>query len=220
VRLRIASILTAGALMVGAAFAIAGPASAGRSPQASSHKVTRPAGIHGPNVVNGYCKYVTNTVSDSLSSQNFEASFDAFDDWGAADCKVGKRKKVIHKLAALGVYYNGYGPAVSENVVTWGNSGGLPGTSVNSQTLTCTDVSGSFSCDVVDFSLKGKKWFTVQANMDFSAGGQWGWSATADNLGPFADQWINPGGGFGLGTSYVPLTTLDGISNSFLYQIS
>jgi hypothetical protein len=35
-----------------------------------------------------------------------------------------------------------------------------------------------------------------------------------------ADQWENPGGGFGLGSGWNPLSVLDGTSVSFLYAIS
>ena len=207
--------------MVGAAFAIAGPASAGRSPQKSSHaKVSAPASMRGPLSTQGYCNFTSDTVNDSLSSQNFEATFDAFDDMGAADCKIGKVAKTIHKINALGVYYNGYGPAVSENVITWFNAGGLPGTVKNSQTVTGTDIGGSFNMDVVDFKVKKVVWFTVQVNMDFYSGGQWGWSASTLAHGKFADQWQNPGGGFGICPTWCPVGTLDGTSVSFLYSIS
>jgi len=202
--------------MVGTAFAIAGPASAGRSPQASSKTShAAPASIN-----KGYCNFTSDAVSDSLSSQNFEASFDAFDDMGAADCNIGRRAKTIHQIYAPGVYYNGYGPAVSENVIAWTNAAGLPGSVKNSQTVAGTDNAGSFTIPLTPYKVKGKVWFTVQANMDFYSGGQWGWDASSTPHAKYADQWENPGGGFGLGSSWVTLATLDGVSVSFLYQIS
>jgi hypothetical protein len=216
VRLRIASVLTAGALLIGTAVAMAGPASAGRTPQASSKSShAAPASIN-----KGYCNYTSDAVNDSLSSQNFEASFDAFDDMGAADCKIGRRKKVIHQEFFPGVYYNGYGPAASVNLIAWSNAAGLPGSVFNSQTVVCADAAGSFTCDNADFSAKGTKWFTAQANMDFYAGGQWGWDTSTVAHGPNGDQWQNPGGGFGICPTWCPVGTLDGSSVSFLYAIS
>jgi hypothetical protein len=118
------------------------------------------------------------------------------------------------------VYYGGYGPARDENVIAWLNAGGLPGAVKNSQTVAGADSAGSFTIPLTPYKVKGKVWFTVQVNMDFGAGGQWGWDASTVAHGKFNDQWINPGGGFGIGTGYQPLANLDGSSVSFLYAIS
>jgi hypothetical protein len=207
-------------MAVTGALMMAPSASASRAPQASAH-VSKPAHVAAPgSVTKGYCNYTSDAVSDSLSSQNFEASFDAYDDMGAADCKIGRKKKTIHQIVAPGVYYNGSGPAVSENVIAWKNAGGIPGAVINSQTVTGADAAGSFTIPLAPYTVKGKVWFTVQVNMDFAAGGQWGWDASSVAHGKFGDQWINPGGGFGLGTAWQPITNLDGISVSFLYAIS
>ena len=54
----------------------------------------------------------------------------------------------------------------------------------------------------VELKLKGGKngttyWVSVVANLDFLAGGEWGWeNRTTTNGG--AAQWQNPGGGFGV----------------------
>ena len=44
----------------------------------------------------------------------------------------------------------------------------------------------------------GTYWVSVQANMDFALGGEWGWeTSTVTNGSPAA--WQNPGDGFGTG---------------------
>jgi hypothetical protein len=218
-KVRFLSILTVGAVLLGGAALMAPAASASRSPQAAVH-AAKPFHVAVPgSITKGYCNYTADAVNDSLSSQNFEASFDAYDDMGAADCKIGRHAKLVHQIVAPGVYYNGYGPAVSENVITWANAAGLPGAVKNSQTVAGADNAGSFTIALTPFKVKGTVWFTVQANMDFSAGGQWGWDAsTVAHVN--ADQWENPGGGFGLGSGWNPLSVLDGTSVSFLYAIS
>jgi hypothetical protein len=214
-------VITASALITAVALMFAPGAGASSAPKGASHvKATVPSSLRGPLSTNGYCNYTSDAVNDSLSSQNFEASFDAYDDMGAADCKIGRRAKTIHQIVAPGVYYNGYGPARDENVITWLNAGGLPGAVKNSQTVAGTDSAGSFTIPVVPFKVKGKVWFTVQVNMDFYSGGQWGWDASTVAHGKFGDQWQNPGGGFGICPTWCPISTLDGTSISFLYAIS
>jgi hypothetical protein len=208
-------------MVTAAAFMMSSSAGASSAPKGASHvKTTVPSSLRGPLNTSGYCNYTSDAVNDSLSSQNFEATFDAYDDMGAADCKIGKRKKTIHQIVAPGVYYNGYGPAVSENVTAYANAAGLPGAVKNAQTVAGADSAGTFTIPLTPYNVKGKVWFSVQVNMDFSAGGQWGWDATSSAEQKYPDQWINPGGGFGLGTNWQPLTNLDGVSNSFLYAIS
>jgi len=215
-------VFTISALVIGGMLISDGSAFAGtRAPQASIRgHITVPHQLRGPLSTQGYCNYTSDAVNDSLSSQNFEATFDAYDDMGAADCKIGRRRKTIHQIIAPGVYYNGSGPAVSENVITWANASGLPGAVVNSQTVTGADAAGSFTIPLVPFKVKGVKWFTVQANMDFGVGGQWGWDASTTAHGKYKDQWQNPGGGFSICPTWCDLATLDGSSVSFLYAIS
>jgi hypothetical protein len=103
---------------------------------------------------------------------------------------------VIKEVDVTGVYFNGSGPADSENVFFYKDNGGLPGDLV----VGCPDENGtdggfgsfaivlSKACKV---KLHGGKtyWVSVQANMDgFSA--EWGWSLSLDtngNLAAFRD---------------------------------
>jgi hypothetical protein len=141
-----------------------------------------------------------------IVSQNFEASFDVYDAQAADDFTVpsGKTWKVT-EVDALGVYFNGSGPAASEHVTIYKNKGGKPGAVVaDYPALTGTDNFGSFAIKLPKaLKLKnGTYWVSVQANMDFGAGGEWGWENQTTVEGKAA-VWQNPGDGFGTGcTSY------------------
>ena len=87
-----------------------------------------------------------NIGANSTSSQNFEASFDAYDDELADDFVVPSGQTWnINQVDAAGVYYNGAGPAASVNLRFYDNAGGLPGSNVATRTnLAMTDTGGSF----------------------------------------------------------------------------
>ena len=105
------------------------------------HRLSRPKA---PAVVL-YDQY-DNAAANSTSSQNFEASFDAYDDELADDFVVPSGQTWnINQLDAAGVYYNGIGPAASVNLRFYDNAGGLPGGNVATRTnLAMTDSAGSF----------------------------------------------------------------------------
>src|SRR6185369_621315 len=68
----------------------------------------------------------------------------------------------------------------------------------NNTPITSGAGTGSFSVDLPAPCVlaAGTYWVSVQARMDFSAGGQWGWNdRTVTSNSPAA--WRNPGGGFG-----------------------
>jgi hypothetical protein len=138
--------------------------------------------------------------TNSLTSQNFEASFDAYDNQGADDFVVPAPGWSIDLVENLGVYYNGTGPANSVNVFFYNNSGGLPGTLVEQRLNVVPSgglATGSF---VIPISpavnlAPGTYWVSIQANLDFNVGGQYGWTEHLP-VG-FASAWQNPGGGFG-----------------------
>ena len=98
----------------------------------------------------------------------------------------------------------GSGPAASINVVIYNDNGdGSPGSVVASLPgLSYTDNTGIGSFTIPLGSPvtvgAGTYWVAVQPNMDFSAGGEWGWegrTVQANNAG----VWRNPADGFGTG---------------------
>ena len=139
-------------------------------------------------------------------SQNFETAYDLYDDSGADDFTVpaGQSWKVT-EVDASGVYFNGYGPARDETVTFYKNKKGHPGKAVASVTAAGTDSGGSFAISLGKKGVKlkgGAKgatyWVSVVANLDYSAGGEWGWENQTTAVGNPA-QWQNPGDGFATG---------------------
>ena len=63
-----------------------------------------------------------------IVSQNFEATFDAYDAQGADDFTVPSGKVwTVTSVQATGVYFNGAGPCDSVNVTFYKNKNGKPG---------------------------------------------------------------------------------------------
>jgi hypothetical protein len=148
-----------------------------------------------------------------IVSQNFESSLDAYDAQAADDFVVPKgRTWVVQEVDVIGVYFNGTGLARDENLTIYRNSQGKPGKVVFTATLDGAD-NGTGRIDMKIFPprpphlVAARYWVSVQANMDFSVGGEWGWENQTTVQGLPA-VWQNPGGGFGVGcTTYTTETT-------------
>jgi hypothetical protein len=106
---------------------------------------------------------------------------------------------LIKEVDVTGVYFNGSGPANSENVFFYKDKGGLPGALVaecDNQNGTGNGT-GSFAIvlsKACKAKLKGGKtyWVSVQANIDFLNAGEWGWALSLDTNGNPA-VWHDPG---------------------------
>jgi hypothetical protein len=150
----------------------------------------------------------SNDSGIGIVSQNFESSFDQYDAQAADDFKVPHGSKWhVSEVDVSGVYFNGSGPAVSENVTFYHKGAhGLPGDLYKEfDGLAGTDNGfGSFTIalpQAVRFH-SGTWWVSVQVNMDFAAGGEWGWENRIDVIGKPA-AWVNAGDGFATGcTTY------------------
>lgn len=120
---------------------------------------------------------------------------------GADDFSVPKGHTwIIREVDVTGVYFNGSGPADSENVFFYTDNGGLPGdlvTECDNQNGTGNGT-GSFAIvlsKTCKAKLRGGKtyWVSVQANIDFIGGaGEWGWEQSLDTNGNPA-VWQDPG---------------------------
>lgn len=149
----------------------------------------------------------SNDSGVGIVSQNFEASFDAYDSQGADDfaVPVGSCWK-IKEVDVTGVYFNGPGPAPSVHVTFYKQKAGAPNEAAviaDFPAIVPVDVGGSFAIPLPTGvkAKSGKKyWVSVQANMDFAVGGEWGWETT-NTLSGTGGMWKNPGGGFGTGCS-------------------
>ena len=89
------------------------------------------------------------------------------------------------------------GPAVV-HVFMYQNSGGLPGTQIYSaMAQSYVNAAGVFQITLAAPAVlgPGTYWVSVQARMDFTPSGEWGWTdRTVQSNNP--GSWKNPGGGF------------------------
>jgi len=146
-----------------------------------------------------------NAGANSLTSQNFEAIYDAYDSFLADDFnKPGGQTWRITQIDVDGVYV-GTGPAASFNVFLHRTVANLPkDPPVNTRLNQAYALVGASTFRItVNPPIQIPKvglhlWIAVQANMNFVPGGQWFWTdrSVLSNTG---SAWKNPGGGFGVG---------------------
>ncbi|HRX05090.1 MAG TPA: choice-of-anchor R domain-containing protein, partial [Anaerolineae bacterium] len=153
----------------------------------------------GPNVV--LYDQTDNIGINSITSQDFEAANDAYDNQAADDFVIppGDGSWTIDEVYVPGAYYNGTGPAPAVNVFFYQDAAGLPGTLVYTALgLVPTDAAGTFTIALTVPAVlpAGTYWVSVQAVMSFAVGGQWGWTERTVQSNS-ASAWQNPGGGFG-----------------------
>jgi hypothetical protein len=146
-----------------------------------------------------------NTGTDAgvhAPSQNFESTFDIYDAAAADDFRVPKyRKWIIDEVDVTGIYYNGSGPAESEDVAFYADFGGHPGTLLveYDHLAAAGDGRGSFRIAIPKTKFRhGAYWVSVVIDMDDAVGGQWGWENMVETRHR-QPNWQNPGGGFGVG---------------------
>jgi len=166
-----------------------------------------------------------NDGGTGVTSQNFETTYDAYDNQGVDDFSVpAGHKWSIKEVDVTGVYYNGSGPAVSENVFFYKNKGGLPGKLVaECDSVVGNDNFGSFVIklpkDCAPKLKEGNYWVSVQVNMDFGNGGQWGWEINSVQNGNLA-AWQNPGDGFASGcTTWGTLESCLGFGPDYMFAL-
>src|SRR5436190_1858487 len=143
---------------------------------------------------------LNNPGANATNSQDFEAANAAFTNQTADDFVVPAGQTwTIQSVDVQGLYFNGTGPAASFNVYFFNNSGVLPSGAAIATRLAQPYVNNAgvftvtLSSNVV--LTAGTYWVSVQARMDFTPGGQWGWTnrtVVANSPG----AWQNPGGGF------------------------
>jgi hypothetical protein len=208
-RVRFFTVLTALALAVAvvAAFGTGAGARPAAKPTAAAKAKTSARPAHVAGTIYGQRD---NDNGIGIVSQNFEATFDAYDAQGADNFKI-KTKAILKQVQVDGVYFNGPGPADSVHVTIYKNASGHPGAVVKdvpSATYVDTTGTGTFNVKVPRTTLrKGAYWVSVYVNMAFSAGGEWGWNTNNTQRGA-ASQWQNPGNGFSTGCTTYTTTTV------------
>lgn len=161
-----------------------------------------------------------------INSQNFTSGvFTSGDDAGADDFVIpdGKTWRIT-EVDVTGIYYNGSGPARSENVIFYKNNNGLPGRAIKKGTFTGligNDDDGSLAIDLPGHGLTlkpGTYWVSVVANCSFEAGcGEWGWGETNVVHGNQA-VWEDPGS-TGTCQTWGTLETCFGQSGDFMFDL-
>jgi len=175
------------ALLGCAAVLFAGTAMAG-SPALLVHKQARifiTAAPPGSKTLHDQNK---DSAGTAIVSQHSDGEFDT----QAADDFVvpSGHTWIIKEVDVTGVYFNGSGPATSENVFFYKDKGRLPGALV----VSCPNQNGTDSgfgsfaivlSNTCKAKLRGGKtyWASVQADLDFGAGGEWGWNLSTDTSG-------------------------------------
>lgn len=120
-------------------------------------------------------------ISDNFTSGTTTSSTVAADDFIVPKGKTWQ----VGEVDVTGVYFNGSGPATSENITFYKDASGVPGKTVKKgsfSALSCSDSGGSFSCTLPKkVRLKpGHYWVSVVANMNFISGaGEWGWEESS-----------------------------------------
>src|SRR5690606_12467544 len=137
--------------------------------------------------------------------QEFEAANEPFNNQAADDFVVPEADGAwtIDTIVALGAYFNGPGPMPFVNVYFYADNGGLPGAEVKAYDglTSFADAAGDLTIDLsADPAVlpAGTYWLSVQADMDFTPNGQWGWTDRVVQTGSPA-AWRNPADGFGTG---------------------
>ncbi len=140
-------------------------------------------------------------AASDVTSQDFEAAYDPYDDQAADDFVVPAAGWSVTGVDVDGEYGNGPGPAASFHVYFYANSGTLPGALVASrlaQPFTGTLGDAAITLTPPVALTAGTYWVAVQAREDFVPSGQWFWgNRTPQANSPAA--WENPAGGFGFG---------------------
>src|SRR5262245_51574041 len=110
------SLFVIGLLAIGAFSALyAGDITRSTTRKTHLHPNINPA--TGFDVLYDQCSDTTEYGANAISSQNFEAAFDAFDDEAADDFVIPSGETwTINQMIILGVYFNGFGPASSVNI--------------------------------------------------------------------------------------------------------
>jgi S-layer homology domain len=157
--------------------------------------------------------------------QDFETVNDSFDSEGADDFVVPSDASwQINSVTATGLYSASGGPAAAVNLTIFNDNAGTPGDPACSYPLqTPTDTAGTFvfTLPFPCILSSGTYWIDVQARMDFSPNGEWGWEARTVQSNAAA-LWRNPGNGFDTGcTNFSPMAAcLDLSAPDFMFSLS
>jgi hypothetical protein len=144
----------------------------------------------------------SNDAGSGITSENFsDSSTSAYSDQGADDFVIptGKTWRIT-EVDVTGVYFSGYGPAMSESVIFYKNKNGLPRRTVKNGTFMNLNGTGGpdFTIALPGKGLKldaGHYWVSVVTNMYFLCCGSWAWEVNSRQNEDLS-VWQNPNGGY------------------------
>jgi hypothetical protein len=143
----------------------------------------------------------SNDTGNYVNSQNYSSTYTGYDDQAADDFVIPKGHTWrVTEVDVTGKYFNGSGPALSENVIFYKDKDGMPGKPVKNGTFNNLNGTGGSNFALVlpqkGIKLKaGHYWVSVIANEEYDPSGEWGWMV---NSVQHEDQamWQNPHRGF------------------------
>ena len=142
------------------------------------------------------------SAEGGISSQDFEASFDAYDAEGADEFIVPTGETwTINEVVILGTY-SVAGPCDLGNVRFYEDAAGMPGTLLYEylDVPASPNAIGDLDCLIPDTVLpEGTYWLGFQGRLDFGTFGQWFWTKQAAPTIGYEFYWRNPLDGFGTG---------------------
>ncbi|MBL7149718.1 MAG: T9SS type A sorting domain-containing protein [Candidatus Cloacimonetes bacterium] len=159
--------------------------------------------IHNPGTRDILYEQLANISEEGgISSQDFEASFDAYDAEGADEFVIPVGETwTINEVVILGTY-SVTGPCDLGNVRFYADDAGMPGTLLFEylDVPASPTATGDLDCLIPDTALpEGTYWLGFQGRLDFGLYGQWFWTKQAAPTIGYEFYWRNPLDGFGTG---------------------
>lgn len=153
-------------------------------------------------------------TGNGIGAQDFETPFDAYDSQGAADFQLSSSCQV--STVDVAGLFSTSGPAIAITISFHPSAPSSP----PQCTTTQAGPGPNFSVSVSGCTLTpGTYWLVVQVRQDFNPNGQWYWATTATRL-LANDQWQNPGGGFGVCSTWDTVDVCIGIAEDYLFSVN
>ena len=163
-------------------------------------------------------------TSSAFTAQNFEPTYDAYDSYILDDFWISGVDTVwLDSVYVGGAYWNGTGPLDSIGIIITPDSSSLPSMSnvYFSGYYTAANYTENLGSLMIRFPQQVKVydngpglWISFQGQMNLSPNGQYGvFPYTGEFRGSYGGIFYNPGGGFGFGTGYNPVSVLGAINN-------
>lgn len=184
----------------------------------AAHNPTRTNWFAWPRDAKILWKQYSNDAGEHINSTNLTSGESSvYNNQAADDFVIPKGSSWrITGVDMPGAYFDGNGPASSENVTFYKDKRGMPGAAVKNGTFDNLNGSGgpNFSIVLPGKGLKlnaGHYWVSVVANMDFPTSGLWGPEVSTVQHSHQA-MWQNPPDGYGVCPTWGTIEKCLGVS--------